>query len=70
MHQLDGRLDDAERDSVIALQLEPKLTYAHSNMGTIAEKRGELAAAKKHFEKALELNKDNTHALDGLKRLK
>ena len=70
VHQLDGRLDDAERDSVIALQLEPKLTYAHSNMGTIAEKRGELAAAKKHFEKALELNKDNTHALDGLKRLK
>lgn len=70
VHQLEGRLDDAQRDNVIALQLEPNLTYAHSNMGAIAEKRGDIVAARKHFEKALELNKDNNHASEGLKRLK
>lgn len=69
VHQLEGRLEDAERDNVIALQLEPKLTYAHSNMGAIAEQRGEIVAARKHYKKAIELNKDNTHALDGLKRI-
>ena len=69
VHQLEGRLEDAQRDNVIALQIEPKLTYAHSNMGAIAEKRGEIDAARKHYEKAIELNKDNTHALDGLKRI-
>lgn len=69
VHQLEGRLDDAQRDNLIALQLEPKLNYAHSNLGAIAEQRGDIAAARKHYEKALELNKDNTHAQDGLKRI-
>lgn len=70
VHQLDGRLDDAQRDNVIALQLEPSLSYAHSNMGAIAEARGDRAGAKAHYEKAIELNNKNSHPLEGLKRLK
>jgi arylsulfatase A-like enzyme len=50
-----GRLDEAEHHANLILERDPRLSYAISLLGMIAEGRGELSTALEHFERALEM---------------
>ncbi len=53
------RFDDAKRVFEEVLQKEPADPFALHHLGLLAERRGELAAAKDHFERAQRLAPDD-----------
>jgi len=73
---LDGcRAEDAgdvalaEHSYRRALELEPSLAAAHTNLGNLCYRRGELAAARRSYERALELEPDQPEARYNLANL-
>jgi Flp pilus assembly protein TadD len=55
-HWLDvGRLEEAEKDSRRAVELDPKRSVAWNNLGRVQFERGDLDGAVPFYEKALEI---------------
>ncbi|HEU5055036.1 MAG TPA: tetratricopeptide repeat protein [Kofleriaceae bacterium] len=52
-----------------ALELEPSLAAAHTNLGNLAYARGEIAAARRAYERALDLEPDQAEARYNLANL-
>ena len=73
---LDGcRAEDAGDHSLAelsyrrALELEPSLAAAHTNLGNLSYARGETAAARRAYERALELEPEQAEARYNLANL-
>jgi tetratricopeptide (TPR) repeat protein len=49
-----GRFDEAKRNFELGLGLDPKNSLCLYNMGYIAERQGDAAAAEKYFQRALQ----------------
>jgi tetratricopeptide (TPR) repeat protein len=64
------RLDEAERYLRKALELNPLLTDAVADFGFLFLKRGDLQRAREYFERALELEPQNSKALQGAREVK
>jgi tetratricopeptide (TPR) repeat protein len=64
------RLDEAERYLRTALELNPLLTDAVADFGFLFLKRGDLQRAREYFERALELEPQNSKALQGAREVK
>jgi tetratricopeptide (TPR) repeat protein len=54
--QLDGRVEEAEREYGTALWLDPTLTVTHNNLGLIYLNRGDSVRAEAEFRREIELN--------------
>lgn len=65
-----GNLVEAENQFKLALQRDPKLTYAWTNLGVVYERRGDNGAAEDAYQKALDLDPENAVAWDYLARLR
>jgi len=52
-----------------ALELDPKSSAAHTNLGTSLARSGNYAEATKHFQAALEADPKNAVAQKGLAQL-
>ncbi len=67
-----GRLEEAEREFREVLRLDPKLSQAHANLGTIAYQQGRYGQAVQAFSEALRLNPSlgDAQALLGLSQLR
>lgn len=63
------RLDDAVACYTKALSLDPGLAAAHTNLGRIAHRRGDLRIAREAFEAALALDPDQPEARFNLANL-
>lgn len=57
-----NRIDDAIREYLIALQLDPDYAYAHNNIGVAYYNRGYLDAAIKELKEAIRLSPDYAEA--------
>ncbi len=64
-----GRVAEAEAEFRQALRLRPSDDLHHSALGYCAEMQQRWYEARRHYEKALQLNPANQPALDGLDRL-
>jgi Tfp pilus assembly protein PilF len=53
----DGRIADAEREFLAALKIQP-YAPAYNGLAIIAEKRNDLATARKNFDHAMQLDPD------------
>jgi tetratricopeptide (TPR) repeat protein len=65
--QLDGSSDPAQEDAALiayhkALDGDPQLAAAHTNLGALLYRRGELKEARRHFEEALRLDPEQPEA--------
>ena len=58
----EGREDDAASAYRRALQLDPGLAAAHTNLGALAHRRGDAAEARACFQAALALDPDQPEA--------
>jgi len=65
-----GRYDDAKNKFQLGLQLDPKNSLCLFNLGFIAERQGDGAAAEKFFQQALEYSPDFADPLLELANLK
>ena len=65
-----GNLVEAENQFKLAIQRDPKLTYAWTNLGVVYERRGDNGAAEDAYQKALDLDPENAVAWDYLARLR
>ena len=59
---LKGRLEDARRELVIALTLDPGNPELHNNLGLVYKKRGEYDHAMREFVTVLKLNPEDPMA--------
>ena len=59
---LQGRLEDARRELVMALALDPGNYEIHNNLGLVYKKRGEYDAAVREFATVLRLNPEDPMA--------
>lgn len=50
-----GKVDDAIRNALKALEVQPNYGVAHFNLGNLYTRRGQFDNAKRHFEEALRL---------------
>ena len=57
-----GRLDEAVRELVIAISLDPEVADTHCNLGVVYNAQGRLGKATGELETALRLNPDNAEA--------
>jgi Flp pilus assembly protein TadD len=64
-----GLPDDAVASYRKALELDPKSSAAHTNLGTSLARSGNYAEAAKHFRAALEVDPKNAVAQKGLAQL-
>jgi tetratricopeptide (TPR) repeat protein len=68
--QLDGSDDDRALIAYQkALEGDPQLAAAHTNLGALLHRRGELAKARGHFEEALRLDPEQPEARYNLANL-
>jgi tetratricopeptide (TPR) repeat protein len=56
VHQVDGRVADAEHEYETAIALDPALTVTHNNLGLIYLNRGEFGRAETKFRQEIEIN--------------
>jgi protein O-mannosyl-transferase len=56
MYYLDGNLDKAEEEFILALKLNPQEKLTHNNLGLIYMKKGRFSEAKEEFEKEISIN--------------
>ena len=64
-----GRVDDAAGAYRRALKLDPGLGAAHTNLGTLAHRRGDVAEARASFEAALAVDPEQPEARYNLAHL-
>ena len=64
-----GQLNEAKKDFLEVVKLDPKLSRAYNVLGVISDQQKDLAAARQYFEKALELNPRSKSALMNIARL-
>ncbi|GEM_PF-3151537 len=64
-----GELDRAREDFLQVIKLDPKLSRAYNVLGVISDQQKDHAAARRYFEKALELNPHSKSALMNMARL-
>ncbi|HWC18714.1 MAG TPA: tetratricopeptide repeat protein [Terriglobales bacterium] len=64
-----GDLDLAKKQFLEVTRLAPKLSRAYNVLGVISDQSGDRAAARKYFEKAVELNPHGKAALMNLIKL-
>lgn len=56
MKYLDGDMDNAEKESEIALELNPSEQMAHNNLGLIYVNKNKLKEAEEEYKKEIEIN--------------
>jgi protein O-mannosyl-transferase len=54
--QVEGKVDEAEREYERAIEFDPTQSITHNNLGLISMNRGDLAAAERLLRRELELN--------------
>lgn len=64
-----GRPAEAEKEFRLALALQPDDDLSQSAIGYCAEVQQRRREARRHYQKALQLNPDNRRAREGLERL-
>ncbi len=64
-----GELDEARKDFLDVVKLDPKLSRAYNVLGVISDQQKDRAAARRYFEKALELNPHSKSALMNMAKL-
>jgi Flp pilus assembly protein TadD len=57
--QLNGNIQEAMAHYRKALEIDPKQTMAHSNLGVLLAGQGKIAAAMEEYQKALDLDANN-----------
>jgi DNA-binding transcriptional MerR regulator len=60
--EAEGRVDDAAAAYRRALKLDPGLGAGHTNLGTLAHRRGDVAEARASFEAALAVDPEQPEA--------
>lgn len=61
-----GRLEEARHEAEKGVAVQPRLTWSHSILGSMLEQLRDFEGAAASYRKALELNVENTSALNGL----
>jgi hypothetical protein len=61
-----GRTDDAIRTYQSLLVVQPDAPEAHNNMAVLLAQKGDVAKARQHFERAVEMRPDYGTALENL----
>ncbi|HXB56816.1 MAG TPA: tetratricopeptide repeat protein [Vicinamibacteria bacterium] len=56
VHQVEGRVADAEHEYETAIALDPALTVTHNNLGLIYLNRGEIGRGEATFRQEIEIN--------------
>lgn len=64
------RMDEAREVFAMNIEFYPHSSNAYDSMGEFEWKSGNLKAARKFYQKALEIDPDNQHAKEMLKRLR
>jgi tetratricopeptide (TPR) repeat protein len=64
-----GDLDQAERCYRHAIELEPSLAAAHTNLGNLAHRRGAADEARRSYQRALDVDPDQPEARFNLANL-
>ena len=65
-----GLFADAQRFWTVAIRLDPNSADAHSNLGTLYARTGELDAAERCFTRAIALNPQHASALSNMGALR
>ncbi|HEX5044439.1 MAG TPA: tetratricopeptide repeat protein [Candidatus Polarisedimenticolaceae bacterium] len=65
----EGRQDEAERALRKAVEIEPTLASAHTNLGVLLAKTGRLDEALTHFEEAVRLGPEDEGARRNLEKV-
>lgn len=63
-----GKLDEAEREYLAVIELDPEYAKVYNNLGIVYAKQGRIGDAAEEFAKTLRLDPDNTEARDNLQR--
>ena len=64
-----GQLQDAKKEFLEVIKIDPRLSRAYNVLGSISDQQKDPIAARRYFEKALELNPRSKVALMNLARL-
>lgn len=64
-----GQLEEARKDFLEVIRLDPKLSRAYNALGVISGQQKDRTGAREYFEKALELNPRSKSALMNLAKL-
>lgn len=64
-----GNLEEARKDFLEVIRLDPKLSRAYNVLGVISDQQMDRAGARQYFEKALELNPRSKPALMNMAKL-
>lgn len=62
LHEAAGRLEDARREYLRALELDPDIPKAHNNLGVVAMKLGDSDAGVRHFNEEVRRHPTNAEA--------
>lgn len=62
MLQIEGKLEQAERAFIQALEADPQNATAHNNLGFLLTRQGRFEEALQHLEQALVINPENDTA--------
>lgn len=65
-YMVSGQLDKAKQQAAAGLKAAPKLAFSHRLAGTVSLAAKEYNNARRHFENALRINKNDVSAVLGL----
>ncbi len=60
------KLDEAEQQARLALEMAPRLSSSHSTLGFVCWRQGNLAEARQRFRDAVHFSADNDYAVGSL----